>query len=34
MSKKYMWKKEYTFVLLANLVYIVLFYFITNTYTK
>lgn len=34
MDKKYIWKKEYTLVLVANLVYIVLFYIITNIYTK
>ncbi|REH52456.1 hypothetical protein SAMN05444344_1806 [Tenacibaculum mesophilum] len=34
MDKKYVWKKEYTLVLVANLVYIVLFYIITNIYTK
>lgn len=34
MDKKYVWKKEYTLVLVANVVYIVLFYIITNIYTK
>ncbi|TDQ29842.1 hypothetical protein DFQ07_0164 [Tenacibaculum caenipelagi] len=34
MDKKYIWKKEYTLVLVANLVYIIIFYFITNIYTK
>ncbi len=31
---KYTWKKEYSLVLLANAVYIVLFYLITNLYTN
>ncbi|CAM1335197.1 conserved protein of unknown function [Tenacibaculum aestuariivivum] len=33
-SDKYTWKKEYSVVLLANIIYIVLFYIITNIYTK
>jgi len=33
-NKKYTWKKEYTLVLVANVIYIVLFYLITNIYTS
>lgn len=32
--QKYIWKKEYTLVLLANVLYIVFFYIITNLYTN
>lgn len=31
--EKYIWKKSYTIVLLANLLYILLFYFIMNSFT-
>lgn len=31
--KKYIWKKSYSAVLLANLFYVVLFYFIMKIYT-
>jgi len=30
---KYIWKKEYTVVLVLNAVYIVLFYLITNSFS-
>ena len=30
---KYTWKKEYTLVLLANVIYLIAFYFITNYFT-
>ncbi len=33
-ESKYTWKKEYTMVLMANIVYIVLFYIITKVYTS
>jgi hypothetical protein len=29
-EQKYIWKKEYSFVLLANVIYIIAFYLITN----
>jgi hypothetical protein len=32
-QEKYTWKKEYTLVLVANVVYILAFYFITNYFT-
>ncbi len=32
-GQKYIWKKEYTAVLIANVVYILLFYVITNYFT-
>lgn len=32
--KKYTWKKQYSFVLFANILYIIFFYIITNLYTK
>lgn len=32
-QEKYTWKKEYTLVLVANLVYLILFYAITNYFT-
>lgn len=31
-SKKYSWKKEYTLVLVANVIYIILFFLITKAY--
>tara|TARA_R110000850_G_scaffold80862_1_gene173598 strand:+ start:150990 stop:151097 length:108 start_codon:yes stop_codon:yes gene_type:complete len=31
--EKYIWKKEYTWVLLANAIYIVLFYFLMTSFT-
>ncbi|TVZ27764.1 hypothetical protein JM83_2826 [Gillisia sp. Hel_I_86] len=31
--KKYIWKKSYTIVLLANLAYIILFYFLMNLFS-
>ena len=30
---KYIWKKEYTLILIANIVYILAFYLITNHFT-
>lgn len=30
---KYVWKKSYTIVLLANLAYFILFYFLMKQYT-
>ena len=30
---RYIWKKEYTLVLLANVIYLIAFYFITNYFT-
>jgi hypothetical protein len=33
-DKKLEWKKMYTIVLVANALYILLFYFITETFTK
>lgn len=33
-QQKYTWKKEYTLVLFANLIYIIAFYIITNLYTN
>ncbi|SDS16451.1 hypothetical protein SAMN05216503_2185 [Polaribacter sp. KT25b] len=32
-EQKYIWKKEYSFVLIANIVYIIIFFFITNYFT-
>ncbi|TVZ55558.1 hypothetical protein OD91_0812 [Lutibacter sp. Hel_I_33_5] len=32
-NQKYPWKKEYTLVLVANVIYITVFYIITNYYT-
>jgi len=32
-TEKYTWKKEYTFVLAANVIYLIAFYFITNYFT-
>ncbi|SEE61048.1 hypothetical protein SAMN04487765_3379 [Tenacibaculum sp. MAR_2010_89] len=32
--QKYTWKREYTLVLVANLVYLVLFYIITNIFNN
>ena len=32
--QKYSWKREYTLVLVANLIYIVLFYVIMNKFTQ
>lgn len=31
--EKYIWKKSYTVVLVANLIYILLFYLIMNSFT-
>ena len=31
--EKYVWKKSYSLVLLANAAYILLFYFLMNTFT-
>lgn len=31
-EQKYTWKKEYTLVLIANVVYMIAFYLITNYY--
>ncbi|SEE59085.1 hypothetical protein SAMN05444353_2576 [Polaribacter dokdonensis DSW-5] len=31
---KYKWEKVYTFVLIANLIYLILFYLITNHFTN
>lgn len=31
-SKKYQWKKSYTVVLIANAVYIILFYFLMTLF--
>jgi hypothetical protein len=31
--QKYTWKKEYTLVLIANLIYVIAFYFITKFFT-
>ena len=33
-DKKIVWKKMYTIVLVANLLYIILFYFITQTFAN
>ena len=33
-QEKYTWKKEYSFVLIANVLYCIAFYFITNYFTK
>lgn len=33
-DKKREWKRMYTLVLVANILYILLFYFITETFTK
>ena len=32
-KQKYNWKKEYSVVLIANVIYIIAFYFITNHFT-
>lgn len=32
-EKKYSWKREYSVVLLANAVYIIVFYLISNYYS-
>lgn len=32
-DQKYTWKKEYTAVLVANVIYIIAFYLITNYYS-
>lgn len=32
-KQKYIWKKEYTLVLVANVVYLIAFYVITNYFT-
>ncbi len=32
-KQKYSWKKEYTAVLIANAIYIVLFYLLMKTYS-
>ena len=32
-QQKYTWKKEYTVVLIANVLYIIAFYFITKYFT-
>ena len=32
-KQKYTWKKEYSMVLIANVVYIIAFYLITNYFT-
>jgi hypothetical protein len=32
-QQKYIWKKEYTWVLVANVIYILAFYLITNYFT-
>jgi hypothetical protein len=32
-QQKYSWKKEYTLVLVANVIYIIAFYLITNYFT-
>lgn len=32
-QQKHSWKKEYTFVLVANVIYIIAFYLITNYFT-
>ena len=31
--EKYRWKKSYTFVLIANAVYVILFYFLMTLFT-
>lgn len=31
--EKYIWKKSYTLVLIANAIYIILFYFIMKTFS-
>ncbi len=31
--EKYIWKKSYTLVLLVNIIYIILFYFIMKTFS-
>ena len=33
-SEKIIWKKSFTIILIANVVYIVLFYFITQFFTN
>jgi len=32
--EKYTWKKEYTIVLVANVIYLIAFYLITNHFTN
>jgi hypothetical protein len=32
-QQKYTWKKEYSMVLIANVIYIIAFYLITNYFT-
>ncbi len=32
-EEKYTWKKEYSLVLIANVIYIIAFYLITNYFT-
>lgn len=32
-AEKYVWKKEYTVVLVANAIYILLFYLLTNSFS-
>ena len=32
-EQKYTWKKEYSLVLIANIVYMIMFYFISNYFT-
>jgi hypothetical protein len=32
-QQKYTWKKEYSVVLIANVIYIIAFYFISNYFT-
>lgn len=31
--EKYIWKKSYTLVLIANAIYIILFYFVMKTFS-
>ncbi|SDT99088.1 hypothetical protein SAMN04487762_1136 [Polaribacter sp. Hel1_33_78] len=33
-QEKYTWKKEYSFVLIANVIYVIIFYFISNYFTS
>ncbi len=33
MKEKYTWKKEYTLVLIANVIYLIAFYFIKKYFT-
>jgi hypothetical protein len=32
-EEKYTWKKEYSLVLIANVIYVIAFYLITNYFT-